>query len=84
MDCHACIANAENLEIFTNTNYAFPGITETDRLRVNMDTTFRNDIVRDCFWVLSLYSGYDNQPAEGAESEDDGIETSIGTSFQAA
>ena len=84
MDCHACIANAENLEIFTNTNYAFPGITETDRLRVNMDTTFRNEIVRDLYWDLSSYSRYDNQPAEVAKSEDYEIETSIGTSFQAA
>jgi len=49
-----------------------------------MDTTFRNEIVRDLYWDLSSYNRYDNQPAEVAKSEDYEVETSIGTNFQAA
>jgi putative salt-induced outer membrane protein YdiY len=59
----------------------FPGITESGRLRVNTDITLRNEIVRDFFWDLQFYSSYDNQPAEGFESEDYGIITSLGATF---
>ena len=59
----------------------FPGITESDRIRVNTNITLRNEIVRDFFWDLSFYSNYDNQPADGAEKEDYGIVTSLGASF---
>ena len=59
----------------------FPGITESGRLRVNTNISLRNEIVRDLFWDLTFYSTYDNKPAQGAESEDFGIVTSIGASF---
>jgi len=59
----------------------FPGITESGRIRINTDITLRNEIVRDFFWDLSFYSSYDNQPADGFESEDFGIVTSLGATF---
>jgi len=59
----------------------FPGITESDRIRVNTDITLRNELFRDFFWDLSFYSSYDNQPAAGAEKDDFGIVTSLGASF---
>ena len=59
----------------------FPGITESGRMRINTNITLRNEIVRDLFWDLTFYSTYDNKPAQGAESEDYGIVTSIGASF---
>ena len=59
----------------------YPGITESSRMRINTDITLRNEIVRDFFWDLSFYSSYDNQPAEGFESEDYGIITSLGATF---
>ena len=59
----------------------FPGITESDRLRVNSDITLRNELVRDFFWDLSFYTNYDNQPAEGAEKSDYGLVTSLGATF---
>ena len=59
----------------------FPGITESDRVRVNTDITLRNEIIRDFFWELSFYSSYDNQPAAGFEKEDFGVITSLGATF---
>jgi hypothetical protein len=59
----------------------FPGITESDRVRVNTDITLRNEIFRDFFWDLSFYSNYDNQPAAGFEKEDFGVITSLGATF---
>jgi hypothetical protein len=59
----------------------FPGITDSGRVRINTDITLRNEIFRDFFWDLSFYSNYDNRPAEGFESEDFGIITSLGATF---
>jgi hypothetical protein len=59
----------------------FPGITETDRLRVNSKLTLRNEFVRDFFWDLSVYSNYDNQSVKGAEDADFGVVTSLGATF---
>ena len=59
----------------------FPGITQSGRIRINSDIKLRNEIVRDLFWDLSFYSSYDNQAADGFESSDYGIITSIGASF---
>lgn len=59
----------------------FPGITDTDRLRVNANLTLRNEIIRSLFWDLSVYGTWDNRPAEGAAEEDYGIVTSLGASF---
>jgi putative salt-induced outer membrane protein YdiY len=59
----------------------FPGITESDRIRVNSDITLRNEIFRDFYWDLTFYSTYDNQPVNGAQKEDFGIVTSLGATF---
>ncbi len=59
----------------------FPGITQSDRLRVNADLTLRNEIIRSVFWDLSLYGTWDNRPTQGAAKEDYGIVTSLGASF---
>lgn len=59
----------------------YPGITESDRIRINTDIKLRNEIFRDFFWELSFYSNYDNQPADGFEKEDFGIITSLGATF---
>lgn len=67
--------------ILTANVSVFPGITETDRLRVNADLTLRNEIIRSLFWDLTLYGTWDNRPAQGAAEEDYGIVTSLGASF---
>ncbi len=72
--------NVPKTRLSANINL-FPGITESGRIRVNTDITLRNEIVRDLFWDLSFYSSYDNQAADGFESQDFGIITSIGASF---
>ncbi len=59
----------------------YPGITESDRIRVNSNITLRNEIFRDFFWDLSFYSNYDNQPVDGAVKSDFGIVTSLGATF---
>jgi len=59
----------------------FPGITEPGRLRGNFDTKLSWEIFKDFTWNLTYYFTWDNQPAEGAASEDMGITTSLGFKF---
>ncbi len=59
----------------------YPGITESERIRVNTDITLRNELFRNFFWDLSFYSSYDNQPVEGAVKSDFGVVTSLGATF---
>ena len=59
----------------------FPGITEPERLRVGVNISLRNEVVRSVFWDLTFFSNYDNRPPETASEEDYGIVTSIGASF---
>ena len=59
----------------------FPGITETSRLRGNFDIKMRWEIFKDFTWNLTYYLSWDNQPPEGAASEDMGVTTSLGYTF---
>lgn len=59
----------------------FPGITESDRIRANVDIGLRNELIRSVFWDLTVFASYDNRPPEGAAKDDYGIVTSIGASF---
>jgi hypothetical protein len=59
----------------------FPGITESDRFRGNFDVKMRWEIIKDFTWNLTYYLTWDNQPPEGAASEDMGVTTSLGYTF---
>lgn len=69
----------QNLSI---TLFAFPGLTEWGRLRGQGNVQWRQEIVNDFYFELSVYITYDNEPPEGALSTNDyGIVTSLGYSF---
>lgn len=60
----------------------FPSLTESGRIRWQVDTTWRQEIFSNMFWDWSLYASGDNEPPEGANSKSDyGIVTSLGWSF---
>ena len=59
----------------------YPGITESGRLRAELDAAIRREILKDLFLELSGYGSYDNEPPPGAEKSDFGIVTSLGWSF---
>ena len=45
---------------------------------MNLDLTFRQEFVKDMFWVMEFWSTYDNEPPPGAVSgEDYGITTAL-------
>ena len=59
-----------------------PSLTDTGRVRGELDTTLSWEIIGDLNWDISLYGSWDNQPqsAEGATS-DYGVNTALSYDF---
>ena len=59
-----------------------PNLTDTGRVRGELDIELRWEMIEDLFWQLSYYNSYDSDPATaGAEKNDYGIVTSLGYKF---
>ncbi|MFQ5757335.1 MAG: DUF481 domain-containing protein, partial [Acidiferrobacterales bacterium] len=59
-----------------------PSLTESDRVRTQLDTRFKLELVKDFFWELRFFTSTDSKPPGGAISTSDyGIITSFGYSL---
>lgn len=66
----------------TTTLTLFPSLTESGRVRAELNVRLKREVVEDFFWNLSLLHSFDNQPTvEGAEKNDIAVTTSLGWSF---
>ena len=55
-----------------------PSLTESGRMRGELDTTFSWEIIGDLNWAFSVYSSWDNQPqSPDASTSDYGVNTSL-------
>lgn len=62
--------------------FVFPSLTDSGRVRSQLDINLRWELINDLFWDLNYYNTYDSDPASGADSTNDyGIVTSLGYSF---
>ena len=69
----------QNLSV---TAFVYPSLTKSGRYRAQLNSYWRQEIVIDFFFELSVYGTYDSQPPEGAlQTSDYGLVTSIGYSF---
>ncbi len=60
----------------------YPSLSESGRVRVEFDTRLRRELVKDFFWTISVYDSYDSDPpVEGSETNDWGLNSSVGWSF---
>lgn len=59
----------------------FPSITESGRVRGNLDFALRRELIEDLFVEISVYDSYDSEPPEDGEKNDYGIVTSLGYTF---
>ena len=60
----------------------YPSLSESGRVRVEFDTRLRRELVKDFFWTISIYDSFDNEPpVEGSETNDWGLNSSVGWSF---
>ena len=59
-----------------------PNLSDTGRVRGELDITLKWEMIEDLFWQLEFYDSYDNRPATaGAEKNDYGVITSLGYDF---
>ena len=59
-----------------------PNLSDTGRVRGELDITLKWEMIEDLFWELSYYNSYDSRPATaGAEKNDYGVITSLGYDF---
>ena len=55
-----------------------PSLTESDRVRGELDTTLSWEIIGDLKWALSVYGSWDNQPTSPeASTSDYGVNTTL-------
>ena len=58
-----------------------PSLTESGRVRGELDTSLQWEIMNDLKWGFSLYGSLDNQPSETGETSDYGINTTVTYEF---
>ena len=69
------------LDLSTNLQI-IPNLTDTGRVRAELDIKLKWEIVDDLFWQLSLYDSFDSDPITAdAEKNDYGVNTSLGWEF---
>jgi hypothetical protein len=67
---------------FDTTFNIYPSLTDSGRVRADLRSTFKLEMVEDLFWSLELYATHDNEPlSEGADKADYGFITSVGWSY---
>ena len=66
----------------TNDLRVFPSLTSWGRGRVDLDSSWRWELVKDFYWEFRFWLGYDSDPpTEGALQTDYGLSSSLGYSF---
>ncbi|MCP4205407.1 MAG: DUF481 domain-containing protein [bacterium] len=60
----------------------FPSLSESGRVRLELDSSLRREIVKDFYWSLSVYDSYDSDSSTASgEKNDWGAATSFGWTF---
>ena len=73
--------DAPELDLSTSLQ-VIPNLTDTGRVRGELDISLKWEMIEDLYWELSYYHSYDNRPAtDGAENSDYGVVTSVGYDF---
>ena len=58
-----------------------PSLSNWGRVRADFDTRIQFELFKDFSWSATLFDNYDSRPPEGNETNDFGINTSVGWSF---
>ena len=65
----------------TTTFTVLPSFSDWGRIRADLDTRIRYELFKDFFWSVSAFDQYDSAPPQGTETNDFGVNTSVGWSF---
>ena len=66
---------------FTTRFSVFPSLSTAGRVRMNLDTSLKLDLVGDLYWNFSFFENYDSSPPTDTPKNDFGVTSSIGWSF---
>jgi hypothetical protein len=58
--------------------YVYPSLTESERVRVDFDISYRQDLFGDLYLRFSFYDQYDSSPPPGANDNDYGTSIAVG------
>jgi Protein of unknown function, DUF481 len=67
-----------NLDVSALSFYALNGDA---RVRLEINTSFKSDIVGDLYWSINLFESYNGDPPAGRKSNDFGVSAAVGWSF---
>jgi hypothetical protein len=66
-----------NLDVSVISFYAL----DEPRVRLELDATFKSDIVGDLYWSVNLFESYNSRPPADEKTNDFGISAAVGWSF---
>lgn len=67
---------------FSTELQVIPNLTDSGRVRAELDISMKWEIIEDLFWELAFYDSFDSDPVVlGAEENDYGVVTSLGWEF---
>jgi len=62
----------------TSSLFVYPSLTESERVRVDFDISYRQDLFGDLYLRFSFYDQYDSRPPPGADENDFGTTLAVG------
>lgn len=60
---------------------SFYALNRDARLRLELNTSFKSDIVGDLYWSINLVESYNSDPPKDRKSNDFGVSAAVGWSF---
>ena len=60
---------------------SFYALNRDARVRLELNTSFKSDIVGDLYWSINLFDSYNSDPPSGQKSNDSGVSAAVGWSF---
>jgi Protein of unknown function, DUF481 len=67
-----------NLDV---TALSFYALNREGRVRVELNTRFKSDIIGDLYWSINLFESYNSAPQTNQEGNDFGVSAAVGWSF---
>jgi putative salt-induced outer membrane protein YdiY len=67
-----------NLDIGAISFYA---LNHDSRIRLELNSSFKSDIVGDLYWSVNLFESYNSAPPTGQKKNDSGVSAAIGWTF---
>jgi hypothetical protein len=65
----------------TTSVYTFYALNGDARMRLELDSSFKSDIVGDLYWSVTAFESFNSRPPTGEKKNDFGISATLGWSF---